>query len=166
VEELRKYYVDRNARDSKQQSPLLLAACNSGTAVAKSLFYDDDFATLFKSVEGAKEVSNNDMHVDTRSSVFVDAADELGNTALLYCSIFYNIELAMFLIEKGAKNSLINNNWDTPITILTRNQPGTTSIIYKEVYEPLLRLQHRVSGSEFNELFPEQDPNTTSFLNF
>ena len=37
VKELRKYYVDRNARDSKQQTPLIVAACNNGTAVAKSL---------------------------------------------------------------------------------------------------------------------------------
>jgi ankyrin repeat protein len=43
VEELRKYYVDRNARDSKQQTPLIVAACNNGLAVAKSLFYNNDF---------------------------------------------------------------------------------------------------------------------------
>jgi ankyrin repeat protein len=158
VEELRKYYVDRNARDSKQQTPLIVAACNNGLAVAKSLFYNNDFATLFKTTNGGEEASNIDMSVDIRRTVFVDAADELGNTALHYCSIFHNVELATFLIEKGAKTSIINKNWDTPITILTRTQPGSTSLIYKEVYEPLLRLQHRVSGAEFNEYFPEQDP--------
>ena len=97
------------------------------------------------------------MSVDIRRTVFVDAADELGNTALHYCSIFINVELTTFLIKK-AKTSIINKNWDTPITILTRTQPGSTSLIYKEVYEPFLRLQHRVSGAEFNQYFPEQDP--------
>jgi hypothetical protein len=126
--------------------------------VAKSLFYDDDFAIFDKSVDGATDVSNNDMQIDIRRSIFVDAADELGNTALHYCSIFNNVELATFLIEKEAKTSLVNNNWDTPITILARNQPDTTPSIYKEVYEPLLRMQYQVSGSEFNELLEEQDP--------
>jgi ankyrin repeat protein len=157
VEELKTFYVDRNARDFKQQNLLIVAACNNGTAVAKSLFYDDDFAIFNNSADGATKVSNNDMQIDIRSSVFVDAADELGNTALHYCSIFYNVELATFLIEKGAKTSLVNNNWDTPITILARNQPGTTSTIYKEVYEPLLRMQYRVSGSEFKD-FSETEP--------
>ena len=158
VEELRKYCVDRNARDSKQQTPLIVAACNNGTAAAKSLFLNEHFAALFKATNSEEETSNTDMSVDIRRTVFVDAADELGNTALHYCSIFDNVELATFLIEKGAKTSVINKNWDTPITILTRTPPETTSLIYKEVYEPLLRLQHRVSGSEFNEYFPDQDP--------
>ena len=55
VKELRKYYVDRNARDSKQQTPLIVAACNNGIAVAKSLFYNDDLATPFKSTDGEEE---------------------------------------------------------------------------------------------------------------
>jgi hypothetical protein len=84
VEELKTFYVDRNARDFKQQNLLIVAACNNGTAVAKSLFYDDDFAIFNNSADGATEVSNNDMQIDIRSSVFVDAADELGNTALHY----------------------------------------------------------------------------------
>ena len=96
--------------------------------------------------------------IDIRRTVFLDAADELGNTALHYCSLFNNVKLAVFLINKGAKTSILNGEWDTPITILARNQTETTPTIYKEVYEPLLRMQHRVSGEEFNDLFPEQDP--------
>jgi ankyrin repeat protein len=139
VEELKKFYVDRNARDAKQQTPLIVAACNNGTAVTKLLFSDNDFATVNKSTEGAEKVSRNEEPIDIRNSVFLDAADELGNTALHYCPIFNNVELAVFFIEKGAKTSIMNGNWDTPITILARNQPETTSTIYKEVYEPLLR---------------------------
>jgi ankyrin repeat protein len=75
VEELKKLYVDRNAQDSKQQTPLIVAACNNGTAVAKSLFYNNDFAISDKSVDGATEISNNKMQIDIRSSVFLDAAD-------------------------------------------------------------------------------------------
>ncbi len=105
--------------------------------MAKSLFYDDEFAIFSESADSATKVSNNDEPIDIRSSVFVDAADELRNTSLHYCSIFDIVELTTFLIEKGAKTSLVNNNWNTPITILARNQPGTTSTIYKKVYEPL-----------------------------
>jgi hypothetical protein len=47
------------------------------------------------------------------------------------------VELATFLIEKS---------------------PESTAKIYKEVYEPLLRMQYRVSRSELNSFFPEQDP--------
>jgi ankyrin repeat protein len=31
VEELQKYYVDRNAKDARQQTPLIAAACNNST---------------------------------------------------------------------------------------------------------------------------------------
>jgi hypothetical protein len=72
---------------------LIVAACNNGTAVAKSLFYNDDFATLFKTTDGDEEASKIDKSVDIRRTVFVDAADELVNTALHYCSIFDNVEL-------------------------------------------------------------------------
>jgi hypothetical protein len=83
---------------------------------------------------------------------------ELGNTALHNCSIFDNVEPATCLIEKGAKTTIVNRNWDTPITILARNPPETTTKIYEEVNEPLLRMQFRVSGSEFNDFFSEKDP--------
>ncbi len=33
VEELKKFYVDRNARYLRQQTPLIVAACNSSTVV-------------------------------------------------------------------------------------------------------------------------------------
>jgi len=158
VEELQKYYVDRNARDARQQSPLIVAACNNSTEAAKLLFSEDNFFTINKPTEGAEKESYSNEPIDIRSTVFLDAADELGNTALHYCSIFNNVELAIFLINKGAKTSILNGEWDTPITIPSRSQTETTPTIYKEVYEPLLRLQHRVSGAGFNEYFPEQDP--------
>ena len=68
------------------------------------------------------------------------------------------MDLAVFRINKGAKTSILNGEWDTPITIRARHQTETTPTIYKEVYEPLLRMQHRVSGPEFDNLFQEQDP--------
>ncbi len=158
VEELQRYYVDRNARDARQQTPLIVAACNNSTEATKLLFSDNNFFTVNKSTGGAEKESCSNEPIDIRSTVFLDAADELGNTALHYCSIFNNVELAVFLINKGAKTSILNGEWDTPVTILARNQTETTPTIYKEVYEPLLRMQHRVSGSEFDDLFPEQDP--------
>ena len=84
------------------------------------------------------ESCGNETWIDVRSEVLLDAADELGNTALHYCSIFNNVDLAVFLINKGAKTSILNGEWDTPITILTKNQTETTPTIYKEVYEPLV----------------------------
>ena len=78
-----------------------------------------------------------------------------GPTLLLH---LYNVDLAVFLINKGAKTSILNGEWDTPIAVLARHHTETTPTIYKTVYEPLLRMQHRVSGSEFDELFPDQDP--------
>jgi ankyrin repeat protein len=158
VEELKRFYVDQNARDLRQRTPLIVAACHSCTAVAKSLFYPDDFDIIIKSTVGAEKVSRKVESIDIRSSVFLDAADDSGNTALHYCSIFDNVELATFLIKKGAKTSIVNHNGETPITILARNPPGSTSTIYKEVYEPLFRMQFSVSGSQFNKFFPEQDP--------
>jgi ankyrin repeat protein len=143
VEGLQKYYVDRNARDDRQQTPLIVAACNNSTEAAKLLFSDDNFFTVNKATEGAEKESCSNEPIDIRSTVFLDAADELGNTALHYCSIFNNVELAVFLINKGAKTSILNGEWDTPITILARNQTETTPTIYKEVYEHLLRMQHR-----------------------
>ena len=158
VEKLQRYYVDRNARDVRQKTPLIVTACNSSTAAAKLLFSDNYFATVNKSTEGAeKELSCSKEPIDIRSTVFLDATDELENTALHYCSIFNNVELAVFLINKGAKTSLLNGEWDTSITILAKNQTKTTPTIFKEVYEPLLRMQHRVSDSECDDLFPEQD---------
>ena len=35
VEELQRCYVDRNAKDARQQTPLIVAACNNSTAAAK-----------------------------------------------------------------------------------------------------------------------------------
>jgi ankyrin repeat protein len=82
VDELKKFYVDRNARDLRQQTPLIVAACNGCTAVAKSLFLADDFDMINKSAVGADNVSHKVEPADIRSLVFLDAADELGNTAL------------------------------------------------------------------------------------
>jgi ankyrin repeat protein len=158
VEELQKYYVDRNARDARQQTPLIVAACNNSTEAAKLLFSDNNFFNINKTTEGTGKESCSNETIDIRSAVFLDVADELGNTALHYCSIFNNVDLAVFLINKGAKTSILNGEWDTPITILARHQTETTPTIYKEVYEPLLRMQHRVSGSEFDDLFLDQDP--------
>jgi ankyrin repeat protein len=137
-EELQKYYVDRNARDDRQQTPLIVAACNNSTEAAKLLFSDNNFFNINKATEGTEKKSCSNEPIDIRSTVFLDAADELGNTALHYCSIFNNVELAVFLINKGAKTSILNGEWDTPITILTKNQTETTPAIYKEVYEPLV----------------------------
>ena len=159
VEELQKHYVDRNAKDAKQQTPLIVAACTNSTEAAKLLFSDNNFFNINKTTEvTGNESCSNETWIDVRSEVLLDAADELGNTALHYCSIFNNVDLAVFLINKGAKTSILNGEWDTPITILARHQTETTPTIYKEVYEPLLRMQHRVSGPEFDNLFQEQDP--------
>jgi hypothetical protein len=46
----------------------------------------------------------------------------------------------MFLIEKGEKTSIVNHKCDTPITVLARNPADSTTSIYREVYEPLLRM--------------------------
>jgi ankyrin repeat protein len=156
--EIQRYYVDRNTGDARQQTPLIVAACNNSTEAAKLFFSDNNFFTVNKPTEGAEKESCSNEPIDIRSTVFFDAADELGNTALHYCSIFNNVELAVFLINKGAKKSILNGEWDTPITILARNPTETTPTFYKEVYDPLLRMQHRVLGEEFDDLFPEQDP--------
>ena len=82
VEELQKHYVDRNVKDAKQQTTLIVAACNNSAEAAKLLFSDNNFFNINKTAEVTGNESYSNETIDVRSEVLLDAADELGNTAL------------------------------------------------------------------------------------
>lgn len=48
----------------------------------------------------------------------LDAIAEDGNTALHYCSLYGNKQLAKFLVLKGPQITVVNKNFETPISIL------------------------------------------------
>jgi ankyrin repeat protein len=39
----------------------------------------------------------------------IDAKDMEGYTALHYCAMFQNVELAKFLVKRGARTTILNN---------------------------------------------------------
>lgn len=48
----------------------------------------------------------------------IDARDMEGNTALHYCSMYQNVELARFLVTRGARATILNNSQETAASIV------------------------------------------------
>ena len=89
----------------------------------------------------------------------IDARDMEGNTALHYCAMFQNVELAKFLVNCGARTTILNNHQETAASIVVNQDSGTASEIYIEVFEPLLNVEW-TTATESSELFPEFFPAT------
>ena len=79
------------------------------------------------------------------------------NTALHYCAMFQNVELARFLVTRGARATILNNSQETAATIVVNQDSGTGSEIYTDVFEPLLNVEW-TTATESSELFPEFFP--------
>jgi ankyrin repeat protein len=128
IKMLKEKYVDRNALDVRGQTPLVITASFNYTEAAKELFDDTDtpvdpifFNDDFNSTD---VIIVNGERVNIKTCILLDAADEKGNTALHYCSLFGNNGLANFLIHKGARITLLNNEQDSPVTILAKLPSG------------------------------------------
>ncbi len=89
----------------------------------------------------------------------IDARDMEGNTALHYCAMFQNVELAKFLVKCGARTTILKNCQETAATIVVNLDSGTESDLYNEVFKPLLNVEW-TTATESSELFPEFFPDT------
>jgi ankyrin repeat protein len=132
--------VDRNALDVREQTPLIKPASFNYTEAAKELFNDTNTPVepifLNDVINSTDVIIVNGEPVNIKTCILLDATDESGNTALHYCSLFGNKELASFLIHKGARITVLNNEQDSPVTLLAKLPSGYNCPIYTEVYEP------------------------------
>jgi hypothetical protein len=71
-------------------------------------------------------------------------------------SLFGNKELASFLIHKGARITVLNNEQDSPVTLLAKLPSGYNCPIYTEVYELQQEMPWNVPELETQQLFPDE----------
>jgi len=160
IKMLKEKYVDRNALDVRGRTPLVITASFNYTEAAKELF--DDTNTPVETILLNDDINSTDViivngePINIRTCVLLDATDESGNTALHYCSLFGNKELANFLIHKGARMTLLNNEQDSPVTILAKLPSGYNCPIYTEVYEPQQGIPWNAQELETQQLFPDE----------
>jgi ankyrin repeat protein len=111
IKMLKEKYVDRNAHDVRGQTPLIITASFNHTEASKELF--DDTNTPVEHIFLNDDINSTDViivngePVNIKTCILLDAADEKGNTALHYCSLFGNKELASFQIHKGARITIL-----------------------------------------------------------
>jgi ankyrin repeat protein len=111
IKMLKQHHVDRNALDARGQTPLVVAASFNNTEAAKELF--DDTNTPVEPILLNDDINSTDViivngePINIRTCILLDATDESGHTALHYCSLFGNKELASFLIHKGARTRFL-----------------------------------------------------------
>ena len=146
-------FVDKNLR-----TPLITAAYFNNTEAAMMLFH------------GSANQNDPFLFIDTDDPLIsdidyknqnnpIDARDMEGNTDLHYCAMFKNVELAKFLVNCGARTTILNNHQETAASIVVNQDSGTASEIYIEVFEPLLNVEW-TTATENSELFPEFFPPT------
>jgi ankyrin repeat protein len=158
---LKKNYVDRNALDMRGQTPLVVAASFNYTEAAKELF--DDTNTPVEPILLNNDINSTDVilvngeAINIRTCILLDATDECGNTASHYCSFFGNQELASFLIHKGTRTTVLNNEQDSPVTLLAKLSSGYNCPIYTEVHEPLQEMPWNVPEMEIQQFFQMKD---------
>jgi len=144
------------------QTPLIIATIMNCTKAAKELFNAENTPLhpilLNDDINSKDVIIVNGETINIRTCVLLDATDEYGNTALHYCSFFGNKELASFLINKGARTTVLNNEADSPVALLAKLPSGYNCPIYTEVYEPLLEMQWQVPEIEMQQFFPEEEP--------
>lgn len=144
------------------QTPLIIATIMNCTEAAKELFDDENTPLhpilLNDDINSEDVIIVNGETINIRTCVLLDATDEYGNTAFHYCSFFGNKELASFLINKGARTTVLNNEADSPVTLLAKLPSGYNCPIYTEVYAPLLEMQWQVPEIEMQQFFPEEEP--------
>ena len=139
VQMLREQHADLNVVDYNMRTPLITAAYYNCTEAAIKLFQDsttdcDPFRFL-----------NNDQMMTENNFVFIqnsiNARDIDGNTALHYCSMHQNTELAKFLVIHGAHTTILNNKEETAASIVLNQENGMNSEIYVNVFQPLLTIE-------------------------
>ena len=110
------------------QTQLIIATIMNCTEAAKELF--DDENTTLQPILLNDDINSEDViivngeTINIRTCVLLDATDEYANTALHYCSFFGNKELASFLINKGVRTTVLNNEADSPVTLLAKLPSG------------------------------------------
>jgi hypothetical protein len=152
--------VDRNALDVRGQTPLIITASFNYTEASKELFDDTNTPVehifLNDDINSADVIIVNGEPVNIKTCILLDAADEKGNTALHYCSLFGNKELASFLIHKGARITVLKYEQDSPVTILAKLPSGYDCPIYTEVYAPQQEMPWNAPELDTQQLFPDE----------
>jgi ankyrin repeat protein len=160
IKMLKEKYVDRNALDVRGQTPLIITASFNYTEASKELFDDTNTAAehifLNDDIHSTDVVIVNGETINIKTCILLDAADEKGNTALHYCSLFGNKELASFLIHKGARITVLNYEQDSPVTILAKLPSGYDCPIYTEVYAPQQEMPWYAPELDTQQLFPDE----------
>jgi ankyrin repeat protein len=142
------------------QTPLIITASFNYAEAANELF--DDTNTPVEPIFLNDDINSTDViivngePVNIKTCILLDAADEKGNTTLHYCSFFGNKELASFLIHKGARITVLNNEQDSPVTLLAKLPSGYNCPIYTEVYEPQQEMPWNAQELETQQLFPDE----------
>jgi ankyrin repeat protein len=157
---LKEKYVDRNAIDVRGQTPLIITASFNYTEATKELFDDTntpvDPIFLNDDLNSTDVIIVNGEPVNIKTCILLDATDDSGNTALHYCSLFGNKELASFLIHKGARITVLNYEQDSPVTILAKLPSGYDCPIYTEVYAPQQEMPWNAPELDTQQLFPDE----------
>jgi ankyrin repeat protein len=105
-------FVDKNLR-----TPLITAAYFNNTEAAIMLFHgsanqNDPFLTIDTDDLLMSEINYKIQQNPT------DARDMEGNTVLHYCAMFQNVEMARFLVTRGARATILNSYQETAATIV------------------------------------------------
>jgi len=126
---LRERRADINVVDSKMRTPLITVAYYHSTAAAMKLFQGStsDYDP-FQFLDDNRMMANNNFIFKQNS---INAKDIDGNTALHYCSVHQNTELAKFLVVHDAHTTILNNKEETAASILENKENGISRYIHQ-----------------------------------
>ena len=156
VQMLREKNADLNVVDYNMRTPLITAAYYNCTEAVMKLFQDSTTdCDPFRFLQDDQLMAENNLVFMQNS---INARDSDGNTALHYCSMHQNTELAKFLVIHGAHTTILNNKEETAASIVVSQENGITSEIYVNVFQPLFTIEW--PESEITEIFPNLESQT------
>ena len=116
-------------------TPLLLAVELGYADIAETLIFNDAEVKTYNNIQQSAlhiAAKNNDLLLCDMLlyyKVWINWQDKSGNTALMSSILSDNLEAFNFLLEKGAKYDITNNNGNTPYHIAARK--GYVNILQK-----------------------------------
>jgi ankyrin repeat protein len=135
VQMLREQNAVLNVVDYNMRTPLITAAYYNCTEAAIKLFQDSTTGCdPYRFLQEDQMMAENNFIFMQNS---INARDNDGNTALHYCSMHQNTELAKFLVKHGENTTILNNKEETAASILLNQENVMTSEIYVNVFQPL-----------------------------
>ena len=133
------------------RTPLITAAYYNCTEAAIKLFQDSTTdCDPFRFLQDDQFMAENNLVFMQNS---INARDSDGNTALHYCSMHQNTELAKCLVIHGAHTTILNNKEETAASIVVNQENGMNSEIYVNVFQPLSTMEW--PETEIGEIFPD-----------